>query len=86
VTGRPSQLRTGKQHGIDASHSPQCPAVRTYAWFLGTALHHARAAVAALGLHGITQQARCETPAAREALNSALWLGEYVEADDASRD
>lgn len=79
---RPSQPQSRKPNPIRASPPTQHAGRRTFGQFLGTALRHARAAVAMLTTHGIGARALRETLAARNALDSALWLGEYIEGDD----
>src|SRR5688572_17094278 len=82
---RPSQPPTDEANLNAALPSPQCAGHRTFARFLGTALRHTRAAVAAFAKHGISPQTHRELQAANDALQSALWLSNYLDGDNRAR-
>lgn len=91
-TRRPSAgPRRPPQHHI--THSPNRTPPRrprqsgewTFAAYLGTALRHTRAAVDARLRHGVCHRAVAAVVRAREALDAALWLAEYIREDGDER-
>lgn len=82
--GAPSALDCGATGNPKDTRTPEIPqrdGTRAAGAHLGTALRHAREAVSLNLRHGPSRRLRREAILARNALDSVVWVCDYVEAD-----